>query len=400
MIKPLLSGKLQIWIQLRSALNTDKFRDLSFGNSIWIHASSGEIEYAKALILALKNKTPNMPIVVTYSSASAEKLFDNIRPSVDAFVPAPWDDSHSIKRFIKKINPVCLIISRTDLWPEMIYQCSHQKIKLGLVSYFPQVSFLNRALLKSLLKKFNFISCVDEATEVRLKKMKLPQNLQINVNGDTRFDQVFLRLAQGPKFSLTSTNNIFTFGSTWPEDEAKIEPLMAELIKNQQQLILSPHDVSETNLNRIYLWLKNKKFNFQKLSENLPHVNFHAPILLIDRIGYLADAYRFSAFAFVGGSFKSKVHSVMEPLCCGIPVLVGPHINNSPEAIKYSSTSFQNFIIPSFTSEELIANYNHLCSLNLPALKSEIIAEMIKNKGVSKPLAEFILNNFLRKEDS
>jgi 3-deoxy-D-manno-octulosonic-acid transferase len=77
--------------------------------------------------------------------------------------------------------------------------------------------------------------------------------------------------------------------------------------------------------------------SFSRLSNiaDLKCVELTTNVFLIDKIGYLADCYRFADLAFVGGSFKEKIHSVMEPLCCGLPVLSGPYYANNPEAIKY-----------------------------------------------------------------
>jgi 3-deoxy-D-manno-octulosonic-acid transferase len=49
-------------------------------------------------------------------------------------------------------------------------------------------------------------------------------------------------------------------------------------------------------------------------------------------VGDLADLYRVSSVAFVGGAFDSKVHNVLEPALYG-PVITGPGITNSAEAV-------------------------------------------------------------------
>lgn len=396
-LKPFLNAKTQRWIAQRSAVNLGAHSKLNLTQSIWIHASSGEIEYAKYLILKLNKLAPHFPIVVTYSSESAEKLFDNIRHLVEAFVPVPWDDVYSQNQFIRKINPQILIIARTDLWPEMLEQCSQQKISIGLISYFPKFSKANRLILKVLLNKFTFISCVDQNTENELKKMRLKKSVQLRQDGDTRFDQVFARISQDSKFKISTKSKIFTFGSTWPEDELQFDEVFAEIISNQHKIILSPHDVSEANLARVYEKLQSKKYSFQKLSESDSILQFDTSILVIDRIGYLADAYRYSQLAFVGGSFKARVHSVMEPLCCGLPVLVGPFIKNSPEALKYSQSADQKFVFVSQNAKELLASYKNLNLSHVAELNQKIKLEMQKNQGASERIAMFISDTLLKK---
>lgn len=393
---PILSEKTRRWIAMRSALQI-KFQNLSLPHSIWIHASSGEIEYAKSVIKELKQTHPQSPIVVTYSSESAEKLFENIKSLVDVFLPLPWDDRYSMNRLIQKINPRLLVISRTDLWPEMIQQCARRKIPIALISYFPRISSIAGFWLKPMLNKISFISCVDSASENWVRSIVTSKKPVIQTDGDTRFDQVFIRLAQPTKLTLKTPEKIFTFGSTWPEDEAQIKDLIAEALKDGYRVILSPHDISESRLHEIHLWLREKKYSFRLLTHvDLP-VAFDFQILILDQIGYLADAYRYSDFAFVGGSFKSRVHSVMEPLACGVPVFVGPYYQNSPEALRY--TTKPQYIFTGQNADALVQAYKKLKSEDLPALKNNIKADMQKNKGASKKIVDFIEHKLLESSD-
>ena len=56
--------------------------------------------------------------------------------------------------------------------------------------------------------------------------------------------------------------------------------------------------------------------------------------LIMDRVGLLAELYRYSSITFVGGSFKSRVHNVLEPAAYANAILVGPLIQNSFEATE------------------------------------------------------------------
>jgi 3-deoxy-D-manno-octulosonic-acid transferase len=51
-------------------------------------------------------------------------------------------------------------------------------------------------------------------------------------------------------------------------------------------------------------------------------------------VGLLAELYRYSALAYVGGSFKKRVHNVLEPAAYGNAIVVGPFIQNSFEATE------------------------------------------------------------------
>jgi 3-deoxy-D-manno-octulosonic-acid transferase len=54
----------------------------------------------------------------------------------------------------------------------------------------------------------------------------------------------------------------------------------------------------------------------------------------VDSIGILLTLYTYARAAYVGGSFKQGIHNVLEPAVYGIPVLFGPKIENSREAVE------------------------------------------------------------------
>ena len=57
-------------------------------------------------------------------------------------------------------------------------------------------------------------------------------------------------------------------------------------------------------------------------------------ILIVDRIGILMNLYSYGDIAYVGGSFGTGVHNVMEPAAFHLPILFGTKILNSPEALE------------------------------------------------------------------
>jgi len=75
---------------------------------------------------------------------------------------------------------------------------------------------------------------------------------------------------------------------------------------------------------------------------NLPYIllsqiekdtNLSGQAIIVDRVGVLAELYLLGDITFIGGSFHARVHNVMEPAVMGKPVLFGPKIQNSLEAL-------------------------------------------------------------------
>lgn len=382
-LQPFLNANLKRWVQLRGLAFENK---TGLTGVIWFHASSGEIEYCKSVIREIKLKNPQQKIVVSYSSGSAEKLFGNIRDQVDMFFPLPWDQPIRLIQIIDSLKPLSLVFSRTDLWPELIHQAHIRKIPLAAISFSPNLIGLSGFVLSKLLKKFNYISCVEE--KIGLAVADLAPQALIKHEGDTRFDQVFYRLSQATKLSFKCDSPLLVMGSTWPEDELFLLPKLLKLKTEGFKFVLSPHEVAFNNIERLENALTLLGLKHQKLSSCINsltgYIDFSQDVLIIDQIGFLADCYRFANVAFVGGSFKQKVHSVMEPLCCGLHVLHGPYYKNNPEAVRYQN-QYAHVVTSSEEFEKLALQFKM-------ATKNDVLFEMKKNLLASQKVAEKILD--------
>ncbi|MFN3453842.1 MAG: 3-deoxy-D-manno-octulosonic acid transferase [Pseudobdellovibrio sp.] len=386
-LNPLLPQKLKQWIELRnSSFDILQQVKLDFSSHrIWIHAASGEIEYAKAVIRELKNIYPNCTILVSYSSPSAPKLFKNIEHLITHFFPLSWDISICNQKLIDIIKPDILIFSRTDFWPNLVKIAYKNNIKLALISFYPSWSFVNTLWYKHILKYFSLITCVDKNSTDSLKKI-LSQTRVLHIP-DTRFDQVLFRLSQPSLINLNTTQKRIVFGSTWPEDESILKSCVDHILEKNYSIIWAPHEVKHS-LDLITV-LKTKYPNKVILILGEASIsaleNQEFDFLIVDKIGYLADFYRFSDLSFIGGSFVKRVHSVMEPLCALNPVIVGPYYHNNPEAVLFKEKGFVKSVT---SSDEFIQCFDKL--LNQTELKEKLSSEISFYKNGSFETARII----------
>lgn len=309
---------------------------------IWIHAASGEIEYAKSVIREVKEKYPSIPILVTYFSPSAKKLIQGF-PGVDLLVPLPWDRPNEAHAFFNVFKPRAGLFARTDVWPSFATVARSRKIPLLLFS-----ATLSRKSARAggpfgrWLKIWTFsrleaIYCVSDEDARNFQSLG---RLPVQVAGDSRYDQVFARLSEPsklpPELAPAQDDFVFVMGSTWSHDEEILLSDAGFYLRDGIRPILVPHETKESHLAEIESRLQKQNLKWQRSSKAA--VWNRDEILLVDQVGILADLYRWGRLAFVGGSFKDKVHSVMEPLAAGLPVLVGPHHLNNREAVQFQGT--------------------------------------------------------------
>jgi 3-deoxy-D-manno-octulosonic-acid transferase len=106
-----------------------------------------------------------------------------------------------------------------------------------------------------------------------------------------------------------------------------------------------------------------------------PAINSSA--LIFDQKGWLAELYQLAQVALIGGSFKEQVHSVMEALGCGLPVLVGPCYKNNREAIEFTALKWQDTALATSLAdiEELkraLQKHQALTTAETQALRAEV----------------------------
>jgi 3-deoxy-D-manno-octulosonic-acid transferase len=335
---------------------------------ILIHCASGEFEYAKPVIREIKKRNPNASIVVTYFSPSYESQIKNTE-GIDFSCPLPWDLPHVQREFLTKLQPKQILISRTDLWPEFLYQAQSLKIPISMFSttLSAKSSKIQNVFLKSYQRwLFSFLThvyCVSDDDKINLSQLIDPR--KITVIGDTRFDQVIYRISKPNRLKdnllakkETRMTSVFIAGSTWSEDEAEIVPIFKELIRNGIQVIIAPHEPSEEHIDK----LKNDFINQGVRSVLYSEANLwpHNQVLIIDQVGILADLYAWADWAFVGGSFKKQVHSVMEPLAQGCKTYFGPYHINNREALMFKSLGYATSIHSGQQMLELMLNNRNM----------------------------------------
>lgn len=313
-------------------------------NPIWIHASSGEFEYAKPVITAIKQRYPDVPILVTYFSPTYARNIENFK-GVDMSTPLPMDLPGPITQFINTYQPRALLFARTDLWPELLYQCTRKKIPAYV---FSAVVNKNSSLITRWWREFLYkqLSKIFVVSKEDLTQLSESLQKKSTVIGDTRFDQVFARLENQrplpPVFHQTPSKAMIVAGSTWSEDESVLVTAIKETKNLGLNWVIAAHEPTESHLSHIETQLKAAGLTSERLSmaKDLPAV------LLVDRVGILAELYTLADIAFVGGSFKQKVHSVMEPLAAGCIVLVGPYHTNNGEAVLFKNKTLTDGISP------------------------------------------------------
>lgn len=307
--------------------------------NIWVHSSSmGEFEQAKPIIERLRDEK-KVNIIVTFFSPSG---YDNSKkyPYADIITYIPFDTPGNARKFIDLVKPSLTILMRYDIWPNHIWQLANRKVPVLLVdatmrSNSGRKNPVARSFHRSLYEKVSGILTVSASDAEGFESFGL-RNGKVTVVGDTRFDRVFQKSSAAKERQLLRDDirkgkKLIVAGSTWGEDEDVLLPAFHTLLKYDPNvlIIIVPHEPTVLHLEKLeHEFLgKEKTIRFSFLNA------WHGErVILVDSIGILLTLYYYADIAFVGGSFKSSIHNVLEAAVYGIPVLYGPKIHSSHEA--------------------------------------------------------------------
>ncbi len=369
---------------------------------IWIHCASGEFEYAKPVINLLKKRHPEQKVLVTYFSPSFAKAVASF-PGVDFACPLPWDRPTDLQAFLNWHKPLALLIARTDTWPEMLHQAKRAGLPTLLFSATLQKQSgrargIGKWVSRNVLMNLDRIDCVSEDDFEVFKELGLGSRTQ--VTGDTRYDQVIARLAN-PKplreelFVGVSREKCLIAGSTWPEDESVLLAAAVKLKSEPLRLVLVPHEPTDPHLQQLEKEIAAR--GLKSVRYSTAETWNEDEILIVDKIGILAELYQKGRFAFVGGSFKKTVHSVMEPLAAGCLTWVGPKHRNNREAILFQSIRIGETFSAVMTCADADSLARELSSALHSAVDftTPIRSEIEKRTGSSQRVVEWIERHVL-----
>jgi 3-deoxy-D-manno-octulosonic-acid transferase len=341
-----------------------RLRDLKAqGPTLLFHAASvGEFLQANEIVRHLKLKNPKMRFALSFFSNSLQEWNSQNRSlcAFDFVFPYPWDFSIVAKKILDNLKPEALVFSKTDIWPELVWQAADKDIPiflaaatLGTHSGVIQNKG-GRIFYRIVFSHFAALFAVNDVVKNLLglvvsgntKKEDMPL---IEVLGDPKVDSALARKgtfvgSQNEFFNQVHTwcrnknpeTRIWIWGSVWPQDlELLLTPeLQKETQLKKTRIVLVPHDTDSKTLRIYENILKGKRFfNFCSLGSDTENKNRleSAEILIVNKSGLLANLYGIGDFAFVGCG-KGGLHNILEAIVWGRPTFFGPTYHNAPEA--------------------------------------------------------------------
>ncbi|MBM9576934.1 3-deoxy-D-manno-octulosonic acid transferase [Leptospira sp. 201903070] len=315
---------------------------------IWFHAASvGELDQCRALALEFRKKEPSTFLLQSVFSESVRDSQLEAFPADETF-RLPIDTPFGYNWIFQHFHPKVLVLMAWDTWPNLILSAKRfaTKVVLGSAVIGNRKKGILGMLTRSVFRNLNGIYPSHESFYEAFRSL-VPERIPVKVLGDTRFDTVLKKIEDNKKeFSKPKNypySKIILFASTYEPCE-EILVSFYKLAREKQPNLLNefafwifPHKTSPDRIVSIEHRLQDAGMEYQTWTST-PYERMSAQTIVFDVLGILAFAYQAADFSYVGGALHNRVHNVLEPATFGLPLMTGPKISNSPEAMILNKT--------------------------------------------------------------
>jgi 3-deoxy-D-manno-octulosonic-acid transferase len=361
--KKWVKGRKNIWNRLDvEAAKSNRW--------IWFHAASlGEFEQGRSVIEAIRAKYPGFHILLTFFSPSGYDIRKNYEHA-DCVSYLPTDTSGHAVRLLNTFNPKAIFFIKYEFWFNYLQTIHLKQIPFYYISLkLRPDQYFFKSYGKWFREQFRAVTHFFVQDEQTAELLNGAGFLNTTVTGDTRFDRVVAIAAKAKRFpsieKFLGNRTCVVWGSTWPQDEKIIIPLINKLPEKYKS-ILVPHDIGARHIQQIE---KQLTVAYQKWSDFDESVD--SRVLLVDSIGMLSQLYQYAILAYVGGGFGKQIHNIQEAITFGCPVIIGPKHSRFAEATDLvklggafsinDAEGLENIVNELLTDDRLRHNASEIC---------------------------------------
>ncbi len=310
--------------------------------TIWFHgASAGDLLALRPVIAEVRGLLPKARIIVTTITNSGMTMARKMLAGADACGYLPYDLPFSVGRAVKAIRPDVLVLEYAEVWPALLRGVRQAGSRIILINGRFDERSLGRyrwfyRLIGNPLRHLDLLCMRDQAEAEHAVSIGADPK-KVRVTGNTKFDSCRQAEPAGGLAELArdlgvnGTTQVFLAGSTHEGEEG---PLLDVFVKLKQKfadlkMIVAPRYIERTE--RLESLARERGIAYALRSRGAGA----EPLVILDTVGELRQAYELATVVFVGGSLaRHGGHNILEPAACGKPVLFGPHMENFRGSVR------------------------------------------------------------------
>ena len=295
----------------------------------WFHAASlGEFEQGRPVMEAFRQEFPDYFILLTFFSPSGYEIRKNYA-GADYVCYMPFDTAENAQKFVALVKPEITFFIKYEFWYNHLTELKRKGsfilsfstiFRPGQIFFKPYGGFYRK-----MLGYFDHLFVQNEESIKLLRQINI---VNCSLAGDTRFDRVnsiALNTRELPEIAAFLQNSsCLVAGSVWEEDMTELIPALNQ-INQPLKAIIAPHELKKEKMESWRSLLKGSTMLYSEYKKAFDASMDIKPFdyLIIDNIGMLSSLYRYSSIAYIGGSFGSGLHNILEAATFSVPILFG-----------------------------------------------------------------------------
>jgi 3-deoxy-D-manno-octulosonic-acid transferase len=294
--------------------------------SCWIHAVSvGEFLAAKPLIRKIQEMFPDLPLFVSTTTITGQKLAAEFLPGHSFYFPFDWH--WSLRRVFTAINPKMILVMETEIWPNFIWMAQDRDVPVVLINgRISDKSFQRYKAVRGFLPAFSESWMQTDEDAIRMKAI-VKDSRTVRVMGNLKFDYSPHTISPGLKTLLGNWKReslLIIAGSTMNGEEEILLDAFNQLSSTfDVKILIAPRHPER--FSDVFTIAAEKGFNVVRRSTN---TTGNERIMILDTIGELAAAYDLADLVFIGGTFSYGGHNPIEPAFYGKAIVSGRRYEN------------------------------------------------------------------------
>jgi 3-deoxy-D-manno-octulosonic-acid transferase len=309
---------------------------------VWIHAVSvGETFVALRFMEEWRRDQPEVAFVMSVNTSTARVLAEKSLNPEDALVYFPLDFLPVVRRVLNLIQPVMLVLTECEFWPNLLRQAKGRNCPVLLINgRMSDRSFRGYSrfswLFSPVLRLVDCLCVQGDRDRQRYLALGVAPECVL-VTGSAKYDvalkapgSVEQAIAILREAGISASDLILLGGSTWPGEE----DALLDYFKNARQrhpelkLVLVPRHAERRE--EVVMAIQRRGLLFIQRSKGRMETESACPdVLLVDTTGELKHLYTAATVIFVGKSLiQHGGQNIIEPAACGKPIVVGPNMEN------------------------------------------------------------------------
>jgi 3-deoxy-D-manno-octulosonic-acid transferase len=301
-----------------------------FKGGIVVHTVSvGECVAATPLIEMLLSRHPEWPITVTCTTPTASRRILATFGDRVFHCYFPLDLPAACRHFLEQLQPQCVIVLETELWPNFLHQCSCSGVKVVLANARLSARSARRYMrwkrcVRKLLENLTLVLTQNHQTDRRFGSLGVDKEKRRCV-GSLKYEQIEAATRQRFVWVLASTHA--------GEDEQLLEAARQVIPQIPELLIIwvprHPERFDKVAAMLLHAGVAVARRSLQQAIEATTHV------YLADTMGEMPYWFARADLVFIGGSLIERGgHNPLEAALFAKPVQTGPHVFNFSEIYR------------------------------------------------------------------